>query len=229
MKFVFISAMTEELAPLLKSFSSKKVDVINNQEIYYYEGENQYYFLNCGIGKVNAAITTSIFLEKYAVDYVFSIGTAGGVSSKLEILDLVLADKIAYHDVDVTGFGYQKGQVPKQDLYFNVNSSDAVKQLLTDSKIKYHTGLILSGDQFIDNQEKRDVITNSFTDVYALEMESAAIAHVCNNLNKKVTVVRAISDLAHGNSSMEFNEYLDIATKKYVEIINCLEAKDYQL
>ena len=68
--------------------------------------------LKCGIGKVSAAVGTTILIEKFSPDYIINTGTAGGMTTELTVGDVVISTDVRYNDVDVTAFGYEFGQLP---------------------------------------------------------------------------------------------------------------------
>lgn len=74
--------------------------------------------LKSGIGKVNAAMATTILHERYQPTAVINTGSAGGLDTSLSIGDIVISDRVVHHDVDVTAFDYQYGQIPSMPLYF---------------------------------------------------------------------------------------------------------------
>ncbi len=224
MKIAIISAMDEEIAFTKEKFQAKEINKLNNQVLStYVTKKNEYYLLNSGIGKVNAAITTTLLIEQYKPDLIISIGTAGGVNKALEIGDLVVGDKLVFHDVDVTGFDYKLGQLPGEKIYLTPNNLEEFTKKLDDINLKYHVGTIATGDIFVNKKEKTAFIEENFDNIYAIEMESTAILMTANHLDTKCYVVRTISDLAHSDSSLEFNEYLDIVSQKFFKLVNAFE------
>ena len=69
-------------------------------------GRHEVIVVRSGIGKVASAVTTTLLIHQYGVNMVINTGSAGGIGEGLKVGDLVIADKLAYFDVDVTGFGY---------------------------------------------------------------------------------------------------------------------------
>lgn len=114
MKIGIIGAMEEEILLLKSKMSNKKewteakADFIEGQI-----GEVEVVLVRCGIGKVNAALTTTLLLAKHDIDLIVNTGSAGGIGAGLHVGDVVIASEMAYHDVDATVFGYSIGQVPQ--------------------------------------------------------------------------------------------------------------------
>ena len=98
--------------------------------------------------------------------------------------DVVIADKLAYHDVDVTAFGYEYGQMAQQPLYFESDKKfvTLIQESLSKLNQKWHLGLIATGDSFIAGEDKIKAIKEHFPQVLAVEMEGAAIARAAHAL-----------------------------------------------
>ncbi|MDR0846509.1 MAG: 5'-methylthioadenosine/adenosylhomocysteine nucleosidase [Lactobacillales bacterium] len=163
--------------------------------------------VRCGIGKVAAAIGATILIDRFGVEAIINNGSAGSLSSKLHIGDVVLSDKFAYNDADATQFGYPYGQIPAQDsLYFEADSKllEVVKSVNPNA----HTGLIVSGDSFIGTNVQKEFITGHFPDALCTEMEGAAVAQVAKQFGIPFVAVRGISDEADDSASVNFDEYV---------------------
>ena len=201
---LIISAMEDELHPLLKSFNDlKEIEnniwntKINDKDIYFSISE---------IGKVNISSQLAYLIAKYNIEYVINIGLAGALTKKFKSLDIVMADEVAYHDVDLTKFNYKIGQVPNQPQFFKTsNLFDWV------NKSKF-----LSGDKFI-NQKEMKIVKSNFPNGQVIDMESAAIGHVANKFNIKWDILRIISD---SGSNKEYLKNKNMACKKLALKIN---------
>lgn len=175
-----------------------------------------------GIGKVNAAIASTLVIEHFRPDCVINTGSAGGVGVGLKIGDVVIGEEVAHHDVDVTAFGYQYGQVPQQPERYHSEPKliqAALSAATAFSNANIHHGLIVSGDAFVHSQEKIASIRTHFADVQAIEMEAAAIAQVCHQFNLPFVIVRAISDSAEESASISFDEFLVQAAKHSAQMV----------
>ncbi|WNY66020.1 5'-methylthioadenosine/adenosylhomocysteine nucleosidase [Borreliella andersonii] len=181
----------------------------------------------CGIGKVNAGVWTSYVLSKYNISHVINSGVAGGaVSAKykdIKVGDVVVSSEVAYHDVDLTKFGYKVGQLSGLPQKFSANknlikkATEAVKSKVKGSSA--YSGLIVSGDQFIDPTYINKILGN-FKDVIAVEMEGAAIGHVSHMFNVPFIVIRSISDIVNkeGNE-VEYSKFSKLAAFNSAKVV----------
>lgn len=222
MKIGIIAAMEQELKLLVENLNNKaEHDVLGNT---YYEGKlgnHQVVLIQSGIGKVMSAMSVAILADHFGVDAVINTGSAGAVAHDLNIGDVVVADKLVYHDVDVTAFGYDYGQMAGQPLYYESDKSfvDTFDQVLNEANVASKIGLIATGDSFIAGQDKIDAIKAAFPEVQAVEMEGAAIAQAAHNLHKPFIVVRAMSDTAAHDANITFDEFILEAGKKSAKIL----------
>ncbi|TDE75162.1 5'-methylthioadenosine/adenosylhomocysteine nucleosidase [Streptococcus vicugnae] len=222
MRIGIIAAMEQELKLLVENLDNKaEHDVLGNT---YYEGDlgnHQVVLIQSGIGKVMSAMSVAILADHFGVDAVINTGSAGAVAHDLNIGDVVVADKLVYHDVDVTAFGYDYGQMAGQPLYFESDKSfvDTFDQVLNEANVASKIGLIATGDSFIAGQDKIDAIKAAFPEVQAVEMEGAAIAQAAHNLHKPFIVVRAMSDTAAHDANITFDEFILEAGKKSANIL----------
>ena len=200
MKIAIIGAMEEEVTLLRDKIENKTVEVIAGCEFTtgHMDGVDVV-LLRSGIGKVNAAMSTSILLEKYTPDYVINTGSAGGYDPKLNVGDLVISSEVRHHDVDVTVFGYEYGQVPQLPAAFQADkelikvAEEGAKEI---SDIQTVQGLIATGDAFMNDPVRVDYIRDKFTDLKAVEMEAAAIAQVAYQFGIPFVIIRSLSDIA---------------------------------
>lgn len=175
-----------------------------------------------GIGKVNAAIATTLIIERFAPDYVINTGSAGAMASGLRVGDVVIGLEAAHHDVDVTAFGYTHGQVPQLPARFEANG-DLVEAAAASASAfnqgRVVQGLVVSGDCFVHSETIRQQIMTNFPDVQAVEMEAAAIAQTCYQLDKPFVIIRAISDGAEEKAVISFDEFLVIAAQHSAKMV----------
>lgn len=222
MKIGIIGAMEEEILLLKSKMSNKKewteakADFIEGQI-----GEVEVVLVRCGIGKVNAALTTTLLLAKHDIDLIVNTGSAGGIGAGLHVGDVVIASEMAYHDVDATVFGYSIGQVPQMPARYIANQSTIEKTITAAKKtgLTPVKGLIVTSDSFIASQAQTDVILSNFPDALASEMEGAAIAQVCYQFDVPFVIIRAMSDVADEEAGVSFDEFIIEAGKKSAEMV----------
>ncbi|SUT95176.1 5'-methylthioadenosine/S-adenosylhomocysteine nucleosidase [Actinobacillus lignieresii] len=222
LKIGIIGAMAQEVEILRNLMVEAKVIEIAGCKIYDGKINNtQVALLQSGIGKVAAAVGTALLLELTKPDMIINTGSAGGLDANLNVGDIVISTEVRHHDADVTAFGYEKGQLPANPAAFLPNEqlvSVALKETQT-AGFNAVSGLICSGDVFVNGAEKIAIIRQDFPSVAAVEMEAAAIAQVCHAFNVPFVVVRAISDVADKESHLSFDEFLPLAAKNSSEIV----------
>lgn len=223
MKIAVIGAMEQEVELLRKKIENAETKEIANSEFTIGTYRNhEVILLKSGIGKVNAAMTTAILLSEYKPDYVINTGSAGGYDPTLSVGAIVISDEVRHHDVDVTAFGYEMGQVPqlpaafKSDAHLMKLAEEAVKEI---GEHEAATGLIATGDIFMHNPEKVEEVRGHFPQMKACEMEAAAVAQVCHQFEVPFVVIRSLSDIAGKESSISFDEFLPVAAKHSTEIV----------
>ena len=158
-------------------------------------GKHNIVLMQCGIGKVNAAVGTTLLIRHFAPDCIISTGCAGGIDECLNVMDVVVSRELVYHDVDCgVTLGCELGQVQGLPLRFQGDTRlvEAATKLETNTHI--HAGLICTGDQFITSRKALDKIKQNFPDGLAVDMESAAIAQVCYLQGVPFVSFRVISD-----------------------------------
>ncbi|UQD52832.1 5'-methylthioadenosine/S-adenosylhomocysteine nucleosidase [Bacillus methanolicus] len=223
MKIAIIGAMEEEVALLREKMEERSVEIIAGCE--YTSGildGVSVVLLRSGIGKVNAAMSTSILLERFKPDYVINTGSAGGLNPELNVGDIVISTEVRHHDVDVTAFGYEYGQVPQLPAAFEADHK-LVQIAETSAKeikdIQVVKGLIATGDSFMNDPERVEVIRNKFTGLQAVEMEAAAIAQVAYQFGCPFVVIRSLSDIAGKESNVSFEQYLEKAAANSAALV----------
>ncbi|SDM82713.1 adenosylhomocysteine nucleosidase [Psychrobacillus sp. OK028] len=223
MKIAVIGAMEEEVELLRKEIENPETKNIANSEFTSGSYKNhEVILLKSGIGKVNAAMTTSILLSEFQPDYVINTGSAGGYDPNLEVGAIVISDEVRHHDVDVTAFGYEIGQVPQLPAAFR--SDERLMKLAEEavSEIGQHqaaTGLIATGDIFMHEPAKVEQVRSHFPHMKACEMEAAAVAQVCHQFDVPFVVIRSLSDIAGKESSVSFDEFLPVAAKHSTQVV----------
>lgn len=223
MKIAIIGAMEQEIEILREKIESPTSKEIAGCEfIEGILGEHDVVLVKSGIGKVNAAIATTLLIEQYEPTVVLNTGSAGGFNDSLEVGTVVISDEVRHHDVDATAFGYELGQVPGMPPSYLADQKlvDIAKEAVEDIGEHAHaTGLIASGDVFMSNPERVKLVQGQFPSMIAAEMEAAAVAQVCHQFGTPFVVIRALSDIAGKESSISFDEFLPLAAKHSSEIV----------
>lgn len=223
-RIAIIGAMDSEIKNLLTEMKNVKIE--KKATVTFNLGElngKKVVVFKSGIGKVNAAMSTTMALEKYDINKIIFTGVAGAVSNKLNITDIVISKDLVQHDYDTTVFGIKKGMVPgsnngrfyaNEDLVNIANKS--AQKVLGDNKV--YIGTIATGDQFIANKNQVKSLENDFG-AMAVEMEGASVAHVSSLYNVPFVVIRSMSDKADGSAHMNYNEFEQIAADNSVKIV----------
>ncbi|MDG6881714.1 5'-methylthioadenosine/S-adenosylhomocysteine nucleosidase [Phocoenobacter uteri] len=222
MKIGIIGAMAQEVEILKNAMQDLKVTEIAGCTIF--EGKianKEVALLQSGIGKVAAGMGTALFLQLTKPDCVINTGSAGGLDKNLSVGDIVISTEARYHDVDVTAFGYEFGQLPANPAGFESDKalSELAFSLTQEVGENAVSGLICSGDLFVNSGQIIEQIRKNFPQVVAVEMEATAIAQVCHAFKIPFVVVRAISDVADKESHLSFDEFLPLAAEKSSKIV----------
>lgn len=165
-------------------------------------GQNKVVLHKSGIGKVNAALQAQSFIMEHSLDCLISSGVAGGLSHLLHSMDLVAASEVVYHDV-WCGEGNAYGQVQGYPERFVANST----LLECAKKIGAKTGLLASGDFFINTNSEAQAILNHFPEAVSVDMESGAIAQTCHKYGLPFLSLRIISDVAGEDHQSEYDNF----------------------
>ena len=219
-----IVAMQEELEEI-----KEYVEDINEKEIRhitFIEGkveEKNVVLVQCGIGKVNAAMVTQALIDSYSIEYIVNIGVAGALNPMLNIGDVVIADKLIQHDFDITAFGHSKGYITGVGDFIQTdenlrNKLEKLNHNNKDNDYKIKLGIIASGDIFCTDIEMKNKIYSKF-DADCVEMEGAAIAQVCYLNEIPFVVMRSISDSPNGKNAITFDKFLKIASKRIANLL----------
>ena len=218
-----IGAMEVEVAILKEKMED--VRIIKKASMDFYEGilaGKKVVVVRSGIGKVNAGICAQILADVFSVDAIINTGIAGSLNKNINIGDIVLSTDVVQHDMDATGFGYRKGQIPQMPVFF-FNADDNLRRLAAEvckevnPDIQVFEGRIASGDQFVCDQGVKNRIVSEFS-AYATEMEGAAIGQAAYLNEIPFLVVRAISDKADGSAQMDYSEFEKAAVDHSVRL-----------
>lgn len=213
-KVGIIGAMSVELE-LLKSKLGENPAVTKAGGMTFTEGKINgisVVLVQSGIGKVNAALCAQRLILKFGCTHIINTGIAGAMASGLKVLDFVASTDAVYHDMDATGFGYKKTEIPQMkcsdfpaDGKMLEAARSAFKEFPAEHKLVF--GRIATGDQFISDKEKKSAIQETCSPA-CVEMEGAAVAHACWINEIPFVIIRCMSDMADddGESIYSFNE-----------------------
>ena len=201
-----IVAMSKELNLLLPLLNEPSCNSIDGFTFHIGKiGDKKIVAMQCGIGKVNAAIGAVTMIKNFNIDLIINSGVAGGADSTVNVMDIVIGTKVAYHDV-YCGPESTLGAVQGLPLFYEPGENTA--KCITPQP-HTHLGLICSGDQFIDTAEQIEKIKAAFPQVKAVDMESAAIAQTCYLFNTDFISIRVISDSpgAGHDNTLQYSDF----------------------
>jgi adenosylhomocysteine nucleosidase len=203
------------------------------------------------VGKVAAAVTASLLIQEFDVDAIVVVGVAGATDSTVRIGDIVVADRLVQHDIDLKGvLGYQRFDIPllgvremrSCDRLFGVATEAAKRAVSSPSYIngvqnfskqspQIHAGVIGSGDVFVCDPGERDSLSAAISDLKCVEMEGAAVAQVCVEHGVPFVVTRIISDEASGHAASDFGAFIQqaasVGSERFVrEFVDVLAARN---
>lgn len=211
-----IGALSEEVSGLIARLENDEVETVSGIEFHsgLLEGR-KVAIARCGVGKVFAAICAEAMIIKYSPSLIVNTGVGGAIASGISATDTVIATSLVQHDMDTSPLGDPKGLISGiNKIYFDADTR-AVKTLSVAAEelgLRYHKGVVASGDRFIARGEEKAFINEEFSAV-ACEMEGAAIAHTAFVNKTPFAVIRAISDSADGEASLDYFSFLPIAAK----------------
>ena len=219
-----IVAMDEERDAIRKIMTEVKVEQIYN--LIFLRGKIQgksCILVKSGIGKVNAARTTQVMLQSFAIQYIINLGAGGSINSLLKIGDVLIGKQVVQHDFDITAFGHSKGYITGvgNAIICDRNLVDELEQIIKsipERNYQIKLGVIATGDIFCTESWMKDKIRAKFgADV--VDMECAAIGQVCYLDNVPFMAIRSISDTPNGNNVTTFDENLKLASKRCANIL----------
>lgn len=217
-----IGAMKIETDMLKNAMTDKEISVYSGIEFVKGKlGKCDAVVASCGVGKVFAAMCAQTMILKFSPDVVINTGVGGGVGEGLHIGDIVIAEKLVQHDMDVCGLGCAPGEhMELRQVYFpcDENTVNTVKTAAEKLGFTVKTGVIASGDQFISDDESKVRLKNLFN-AQVCEMEGASIAQVCYVNEVPFAVIRAISDGADDDAKMSFEDFAKMAAKRSCDVL----------
>ena len=225
-----IGAMAEEVAHLKESMTD--VTVSRAAEMEFYQGKLNgcdAVVVRSGIGKVNAAVCSQILADWFGADRIINTGIAGSLRNEINIGDIVLSADALQHDMNAVGFGYKPGEIPQMDRSVFEGDPQLIELARqccaeVNPEIGVHVGRVVSGDQFIADQDKKKQLLRDF-DGYCTEMEGAAVAQTAYLNRIPFLIVRAISDKADNSAGMDYAEFEAGAIEHSVRLVKAMATK----
>ena len=222
MKLGIIGAMDVEVATLKEKMENATLSYKAGME--FCEGTLEgvsAVVVQCGIGKVNAALCAQILCDCYGVTAIVNTGIAGSLCNDLDIADLVISRDAIHHDFDLRFWGRPVGQVPGFDV-----TAFPADEKLTELAFRAaevvnpghnKIGRVASGDQFIcSSEQKQTIIAN--TQAICAEMEGASIAHAAYRNGVPFVILRAISDKADDSAEMDYPTFEALAAQRCAQV-----------
>lgn len=236
-----VGAMHEELRALLPLLADARIERRAGRDFHTGRlGGRDAVLVLSGIGKVAAAITTTLLMDVYAVDELLFTGVAGGVGGGVRVGDVVVAGSLLHHDLDASPL-FPKYEVPltgrsrfEPDARLSDALAAAVERVLADgsplrerlqsafgiASPRLHRGLVISGDRFIGRADDSHALRRELPDALAVEMEGAAVAQVCTDYGRPFALVRIVSDRADDVAHVDFVRFIaDVAAWGSREIV----------
>ncbi len=212
--------MHEELAAVLALMPDEHRQVVAGREFWlgHLHGAPVVAVLS-RIGKVAAATTATVLIERLAVRRIVFTGVAGGLAPGVAVGDIVVADSFLQHDLDASPI-FPKYQVPlygldrfPADAQLGARLAQAVQLALPD--VRLHRGLVVSGDRFVSTTAECRALQSALPLALAVEMEGAAIAQVCHDYGIPFAAVRTISDRADDGAHVDFTRFVQEVASRY--------------
>ena len=223
-KVGIIGAMELEVETLKSKMTDVRITKKANME--FYEGilnSTPAVVVRSGIGKVNAALCVQILVDVFEITHVINTGVAGSLNAQLNIGDILISKDALHHDMDVTIFGYQLGEVPQLGrLAFSADermmklAKSSCEKTCPEINVLY--GRVVSGDQFISDGTVKDRLIQTFHGD-CTEMEGASIAHGAYLNNIPFVIIRAISDKADGSAEMDYPQFEKAAAEHSAKLV----------
>lgn len=227
MKLGIIAAMTIEAEHIKAAMTDVTEETISGVTFVSGRlGQTEAVVAVCGIGKVFAALCTQTMLLRYAPDSIINTGVGGTLTEHLSIGDLAISTAVVQHDMDTSPLGDPVGLLSGINIIHipaDAGLAEKVRTICTAKGVRFHEGVIASGDQFIASREKKDWITAHFSAI-ACEMEGASVGHVCYVNQVPFVVLRAISDSADGGACEDYPSFARAAAKNSAEVVIALAA-----
>ena len=228
-KLGIIGAMAVEVAALKEKMEN--LTVTEKAGMAFFDGilEGQpAVVVQCGVGKVNAAMCAQILCACFDVTHLVNTGIAGSLCAELDIGDLVVSRDAMYHDFDCVHFGYEMGKVPGMDVVAFPADEKMMEYAFAAAEMVNpgHTkiGRVASGDLFVAEKNVKNRIIEK-TGAVCTEMEGAAIAQTAYRNKVPFVILRAISDKADDSAEMDYPTFEAIAADRCARVAIAMARK----
>ena len=224
-RVAIVSAMREEMRALLPVLQDARIEQRAGREFHIgrLDGREAVLVLS-GIGKVAAATTTSLLIDRFDVRALLLTGVAGGLGADVKIGDVVIARTLLQHDMDASPI-FPRFEVPLTGrshfpadaglcaalaaaAHGVLNAPHAALARFGIEAPRLHQGLVVSGDRFVSSATESAALRAALPDALAVEMEGAAVAQVCADLCCPFAVLRTISDRADDAAHLDFTRFI---------------------
>lgn len=204
-------ALKGEIKSMLHSADAKPLETAAGVAVYEIEPGILAYL--GGVGKVNAAMSAQLFIDRFHPDWIVNAGVAGSFLD-LPIGTIVLAKDFVQHDVDTTAMGDPIGMVSTVDrVDFPTTEPERLSALLTALGTEHQVGRVATGEVFMTKGSRADWVAKTFSPTLC-EMEGGAIAQVCLRNGVKFTALKSVSDrLCQENNAEEYFNYGEAMAK----------------
>jgi adenosylhomocysteine nucleosidase len=220
MRTAIVAAMHQELSAVLALMPDEQKQHAAGRDFFvgHLHGQEVVAVLS-RIGKVAAATTATVLLERFQVDRILFTGVAGGLGRGVQRGDVVVADAFVQHDLDASPI-FPRYEVPlygtasfATDPVLTSLLADAVGRALHGTRV--HRGLVASGDRFVSSAAESRLLQQALPDALAVEMEGAAFAQVCHDYGVPFAAVRTVSDRADDEAHGDFLSFIDAVASRH--------------
>lgn len=210
----FVCAMPEEVEALVTIMDHVKKDKILHMEVHQgYLCNHECIVALSGVGKVNAAMSTTLLIDHFKVEFLINVGVAGGLKENQNPCDIVISKNVIQHDFDTSFIDGNSGnglKFPCDEKLVHLCS-----QILSNASIPYFIGDSASGDCFVSKTAYLSRIQELFPECLATEMEAGAIAQVCHKANTPCLIIRSLSDITvRDDNHLDFEKFTIKASKQ---------------
>ncbi len=232
-----VSALHQELAAVLAAMPDERPQRVAGRDFWvgHWQGHDLVAVL-ARVGKVAAATTATVLIERFGVERIVFTGVAGGIGEGVRVGDVVVASSLVQHDMDASPL-FPRFEVPMYgqarfdaDVLLSNGLAEAARTVLRrsvealgeDAVVEFglqaprlHRGLIASGDRFVSTLAESSALRQALPDALAVEMEGAAVAQVCHDYGLPFAALRTISDRADDAAHGDFTRFIDRVASRY--------------